>query len=125
MADVEEDDGKVDTKSMTKEEKKAHLAAKRNAKKLAKTGGSDADLAKLSLAGPKEGEVGEGDNDVTQFLRTVTGVLTSRPTARDIKIDGFSMGINGQELIQDCSIELTIGRRRAAFGAQALPIGVF
>lgn len=49
--------------------------------------------------------------------RTVTGVLTSRPTSRDIKIDGFSMGLNGQELIQDCTIELTIGRRYGLIGA--------
>lgn len=44
------------------------------------------------------------------------GVLTSRPTARDIKIDGFSLGICGNELIQDCSIELTIGRRYGLIG---------
>jgi ATP-binding cassette subfamily F protein 2 len=45
-----------------------------------------------------------------------TGVLSSRPTARDIKIDGFSLGICGNELIQDCSIELTIGRRYGLIG---------
>jgi len=44
------------------------------------------------------------------------GVLTSRPTARDIKIDGFSLGMCGNELIQDCSIELTIGRRYGLIG---------
>jgi ATP-binding cassette subfamily F protein 2 len=44
------------------------------------------------------------------------GVLSSRPTARDIKIDGFSLGICGNELIQDCSIELTIGRRYGLIG---------
>lgn len=43
-------------------------------------------------------------------------MLTSRPTARDIKIDGFSLGICGNELIQDCSIELTIGRRYGLIG---------
>ena len=48
--------------------------------------------------------------------RTVTGVLSSRPTSRDIKIDGFSMGLNGNELIQDCSIEITIGRRYGLIG---------
>lgn len=52
-----------------------------------------------------------------EHQRTVTGVLTSRPTSRDIKIDGFSMGLNGNELIQDCSIELTIGRRYGLIGA--------
>lgn len=47
----------------------------------------------------------------------MTGVLASRPTSRDIKIAGFSMGLNGQELIQDCTIELTIGRRYGLIGA--------
>ncbi len=32
--------------------------------------------------------------------RTVTGVLGSKPMSRDIKIDSFSMGLNGIELIQ-------------------------
>lgn len=49
--------------------------------------------------------------------RAVTGVLTSRPTSRDIKIDGFSLSLNGVELIQDCSIELTIGRRYGLIGS--------
>uniref|UniRef100_A0A7S0UP19 ABC transporter domain-containing protein n=1 Tax=Polytomella parva TaxID=51329 RepID=A0A7S0UP19_9CHLO len=48
--------------------------------------------------------------------RTVTGVLSSRPTSKDIKIDGFSLSLNGCELIQDCSIELTIGRRYGLIG---------
>lgn len=43
-------------------------------------------------------------------------MLSSRPTSRDIKIDGFSMGLNGVELIQDCSIEITIGRRYGLIG---------
>ncbi len=51
------------------------------------------------------------------MMRTVTGVLTSRPTARDIKIDSFSLGLNGVELIQECSIELTIGRRYGLIGS--------
>eukprot|EP01116_Phalansterium_solitarium_P000001 TRINITY_DN0_c0_g1_i1.p1 TRINITY_DN0_c0_g1~~TRINITY_DN0_c0_g1_i1.p1 ORF type:complete len:590 (-),score=278.29 TRINITY_DN0_c0_g1_i1:433-2202(-) len=48
--------------------------------------------------------------------RSVTGVLSSRPTSRDIKIDGFSLGLGGAELIKDCSIELTIGRRYGLIG---------
>jgi hypothetical protein len=64
-------------------------------------------LASLSLEAP------EAVKDKHAAFRTVTGVLTSRPTSRDIKIDGFSMTLNGNNLIQDCSIELTIGRRCA------------
>lgn len=48
--------------------------------------------------------------------RTVTGVLASRATSRDIKIVSFSMGLAGQELIQDCNIEITIGRRYGLVG---------
>ena len=50
-------------------------------------------------------------------MATPTGVLTSRPTSRDIKISGFSMSLNGVELISDCNIELTIGRRYGLLGA--------
>ncbi|GFH24820.1 ATP-binding cassette, sub-family F, member 2, partial [Haematococcus lacustris] len=35
---------------------------------------------------------------------------------RDIKISGFSMSLKGGELISDCSIELTIGRRYGLIG---------
>lgn len=59
----------------------------------------------------------EAKKNILDSRRAVTGVLTSRPTSRDIKIDGFSMGLNGVELIQDCSIELTIGRRYGLIGA--------
>eukprot|EP00218_Dolichomastix_sp_CCMP3274_P013147 CAMPEP_0170144196 /NCGR_PEP_ID=MMETSP0033_2-20121228/13349_1 /TAXON_ID=195969 /ORGANISM="Dolichomastix tenuilepis, Strain CCMP3274" /LENGTH=636 /DNA_ID=CAMNT_0010380681 /DNA_START=124 /DNA_END=2034 /DNA_ORIENTATION=- len=48
--------------------------------------------------------------------RICTGVLVSRPTSRDIKIDNFSMGLKGNELVMDCSIELTIGRRYGLVG---------
>ena len=48
--------------------------------------------------------------------RTVTGVLASRPTSKDIKISSFSMVLNGQELVQDCLIELTVGRRYGLLG---------
>lgn len=40
--------------------------------------------------------------------RTVTGVLTSRLMSRDIKIDSFSMGLNGIELIQVCNASCTL-----------------
>ncbi len=107
-------------KGLTKEERKAAVAARKDARKEKKAGGSAtpgssaADLASLSLDGPTHA------NDKNMIHRTVTGVLTSRPTSRDIKIDCFSMGLNGAQLIQDCSIELTIGRRRARRGGAVL-----
>ncbi|GAX84860.1 hypothetical protein CEUSTIGMA_g12281.t1 [Chlamydomonas eustigma] len=54
--------------------------------------------------------------NLDEVNRTVTGVLTSKRTAKDIKIDGFSMSLTGAELIQDCTIELTIGRRYGLLG---------
>ncbi|CAL8464135.1 g3670 [Coccomyxa elongata] len=68
-------------------------------------------LADLDISGTAN------EKSILESQRAVTGVLTSRPTSRDIKIDGFSMGLNGVELIQDCSIELTIGRRYGLIGA--------
>jgi ATP-binding cassette subfamily F protein 2 len=53
------------------------------------------------------------DDDVD---RTVTGVLASRPTALDVKISQFSMQVNGQQLVDDCDIELNVGRRYGLLG---------
>ena len=61
---------------------------------------SEVSLASLALA-PANGHSEQSAAAVAAAnTRTVTGVLTSRPTSRDIKIDGFSMGLNGVELIQ-------------------------
>jgi len=54
-----------------------------------------------------------GDDDVD---RTVTGVLASRETALDVKIERFSMQVNGQELISECNLELNHGRRYGLIG---------
>eukprot|EP00472_Partenskyella_glossopodia_P007239 CAMPEP_0197527564 /NCGR_PEP_ID=MMETSP1318-20131121/22140_1 /TAXON_ID=552666 /ORGANISM="Partenskyella glossopodia, Strain RCC365" /LENGTH=598 /DNA_ID=CAMNT_0043082287 /DNA_START=97 /DNA_END=1893 /DNA_ORIENTATION=+ len=48
--------------------------------------------------------------------RSVTGVLTSRKLARDIKIGSFSLISWGNELIMDSDLELTIGRRYGLIG---------
>lgn len=97
------------------EQKKAKLAKKLTP--MAKTG-SSASLAKSdSSAGLNQAMTSVNLQEADQTsMRCVTGVLSSRPTSRDIKIDGFSMGLNGVELIQDCSIELTIGRRYGLIG---------
>ncbi|KAK9825404.1 hypothetical protein WJX81_001288 [Elliptochloris bilobata] len=80
------------------------------------TSASEVSLASLAIA-PINGHAESAAAMAAANTRTVTGVLTSRPTSRDIKIDGFSMGLNGVELIQDCSIELTIGRRYGLLGS--------
>ena len=84
---------------------------------------SVASLANLDLNGNENGTAngmsdgaGTRQAELDSVHRTVTGVLTSRPTSRDIKIDSFSMGVNGAELVQDCTIELTIGRRYGLLG---------
>eukprot|EP00245_Coleochaete_scutata_P006431 TRINITY_DN20872_c0_g1_i1.p1 TRINITY_DN20872_c0_g1~~TRINITY_DN20872_c0_g1_i1.p1 ORF type:complete len:621 (+),score=134.13 TRINITY_DN20872_c0_g1_i1:183-2045(+) len=110
------------------EAKKAATKAKLSGKaglpkgKSAETNGSASNGAKglsraaseLSLGGKNQSSASLASLDSPQ--RTVTGVLVSRPTSRDIKIDSFSMGLSGSELIQDCSIELTIGRRYGLIG---------
>ncbi len=62
-------------------------------------GGLPKTMSQLSLASTSGADKANGLDDMAA-QRTVTGVLTSRPTARDIKIDGFSMGLGGAELIQ-------------------------
>lgn len=46
-----------------------------------------------------------------------TGVLTSRPRAPDVKIEGFTLNAWGTELIKDTAIEFTIGRRYGLIGS--------
>jgi ATP-binding cassette subfamily F protein 2 len=78
--------------------------------------GREASAAKAKSDGKKQGDDDENgrsggaitlcDDDVD---RTVTGVLASRPTALDVKISQFSMQVNGQQLVDDCDIELNVG----------------
>lgn len=48
--------------------------------------------------------------------RNVTGYLTSLEKARDVKIDQFSLGLSGNELITDTRLELNWGRRYGLLG---------
>ncbi|KAF9401988.1 ABC transporter ATP-binding protein arb1, partial [Podila epigama] len=49
--------------------------------------------------------------------RTCTGVLTSQPLSRDIKIESFSLSFHGRELISNTDIDLNFGRRYGLIGA--------
>ena len=90
-----------------KEAAKAEAAASAGSKKIAIT--DDGAVAESGAsAGPR---LGGSDVD-----RTVTGVLASRPTALDVRIEQFSMQVNGQELVKDCDIELNAGRRYGLLG---------
>ena len=46
-----------------------------------------------------------------------TGVLHSQPMALDVKIGGFTLGAYGKNMIQDTSIEFTIGKRYGLIGS--------
>lgn len=48
--------------------------------------------------------------------RTTAGVLTSLPSARDVKIEQFSLQFHGHKLIENTTIELTVGRRYGLLG---------
>ncbi|KAG0055709.1 hypothetical protein BGZ89_002294, partial [Linnemannia elongata] len=49
--------------------------------------------------------------------RSSTGVLTSQPLSRDIKIESFSLRFHGRELISNTDIDLNFGRRYGLIGA--------
>ncbi len=65
--------------------------------------------------GNRDGTMFEKDDD-DDIDRTVTGVLASRETALDVKIERFSMQVNGTELISECNLELNHGRRYGLIG---------
>lgn len=48
--------------------------------------------------------------------RSCTGVLSSQYLSRDLKIENFSMGLYGQQLIKDTKLEFNWGRRYGLLG---------
>ena len=111
-------------KVTSSEEGNAAGAGKRSAAARRKARADEKEAAKISdgkKKGDNDDENGEGRGAVTlgsvDVDRTVTGVLASRPTAVDLRIDQFSMQVNGQELVRDCSLELNAGRRYGLLGA--------
>lgn len=91
---------------MPKKDKSA--AAKKKADKQAKIAATRA--AKAS----KQTEEKQKEKD---DYRSATGVLVSRPTAKDVKIDAFSLSAYGNLLITDTMLEFTIGRRYGLIGS--------
>jgi ATP-binding cassette subfamily F protein 2 len=49
--------------------------------------------------------------------RNSTGILTSQPLSRDIKIESFSLSFHGRELISNTDIDFNFGRRYGLIGA--------
>ena len=112
-------------KEARKAAKKAENEAKRAAKKAEKEKGEEGEddittleeaMKGVSVAAAEKQASASGAISKSALKRTVTGVLASRPTSRDIKITNFSMGMNGRELVKDCDIEITIGRRYGLLG---------
>ncbi|PVV04126.1 hypothetical protein BB560_001381 [Smittium megazygosporum] len=94
--------------SASKQKRLAAKAAK--AKK-----GASKDTAKINSI------VSELDEQTKQLSlhasRTATGVLTSQPRSRDIKIESYSLSYYGRSLIQNSTIELNYGRRYGLIGS--------
>ncbi|KAL2315738.1 Ribosome biogenesis ATPase [Schizosaccharomyces pombe] len=61
------------------------------------------DLSKLSTSDPI-------------FERSASGVLTSQPMSRDIKIDSYTLSFHGRLLIENATIELNHGQRYGLLG---------
>ncbi|XP_071803384.1 ATP-binding cassette sub-family F member 2-like isoform X2 [Asterias amurensis] len=54
--------------------------------------------------------------DLATDARACTGVLSSHPSSRDIKIDNYSLTFHGAELFSDTNVELTCGKRYGLIG---------
>ncbi|ORZ39553.1 ATP-binding cassette sub-family F member 2 [Catenaria anguillulae PL171] len=96
---------------------KAKRLAKKAAEKDTKKGGSSVDqvadgVAALSM---KKGNGSTSELDA-HLRRTVTGVLTSLKTSRDVKVEGFALSSFGKVLISETTFEVNFGRRYGLLG---------
>lgn len=84
-------------------------------KKAAKKKGKDevVEEVKLTSATTEAGVAKHGSDE----YRNATGCLISRQTAKDVKIDAFSLSSYGEVLVTDTMIEFTIGRRYGLLGS--------
>jgi hypothetical protein len=118
---------------LSKEEKKALMAAKkaeRDAKKKGGRGGADTgadgdecDGAADDAAGkPAAADAAEGLDGLTAAQlrvaasRNATAVLTSQRGSRDAQFAAFSLQIGGRTLVNDCVLELCQGCRYGLIG---------
>jgi len=131
-------------KKAAMEIKKAEIAAKKAAKKAAAGDGGDAAAegedgdggdggdeersASPSKSKSKKGAAGAvaaAEDDMASLTleqqrvaaaRAVTGVLASHAAALDVKIQSFSISVGGNQLLQDCELELCQGCRYGLIG---------
>ena len=115
--------------------KQKRLAAKalKEASKKSSSASTPAGTNGRNTPAPPENEEGESYTSTSSSLvpamsaleiakkkggdRTSTGVLTSQPLSRDIKIESFSLSFHGRELISNTDIDLNFGRRYGLIGA--------
>jgi ATP-binding cassette subfamily F protein 2 len=89
---------------MTVKEKRAARRAERAAKKNGE-------------APPVEQLVKEVEKlDLSASERNCSGVLTSHPLSRDVKVESFQLSFFGRELITSTNLELNFGRRYGLIG---------
>ncbi|ACO63791.1 predicted protein [Micromonas commoda] len=121
-AEKAEKEARKAEKKAQKEKERAAKKAEKDKKSGKKQKGEDEittleeAMKGVSVAAQEAAIAASGHLTKSALKRTVTGNLASRPTSRDIKINNFSMGMNGRELIKDCDIEITIGRRYGLLG---------
>ena len=121
-AEKAEKEARKAAKKLEKEKERAAKKAEKDKKSGKKQKGEDEittleeAMKGVSVAAQDAAIAASGALTKSALKRTVTGNLASRPTSRDIKIDNFSMGMNGRQLIDDCEIEITIGRRYGLLG---------
>lgn len=88
---------------------KKALEAKEAASKTKKSASSnDLNGAETVFEGMSLKEEDEG--------RVATGMLSSEPRARDVKITSFSLALHGRPLVEDTTIELNFGSRYGLLG---------
>lgn len=102
--DEENDEGGDDDEGEKKDQKDEKKTAKPAEKKDDKKDQKD------------EKKAGKPTKTAGDDYRVSTGVLMSRPTARDVKIGAFSLQAWGKELIKDTELEFTIGKRYGLIG---------
>jgi len=90
-------------------------AAKARAKAKAKAKEQADELSKVIIDKGDQPDLTD-DQRRAASLRSVTGVLASPEAQRDVKFVNFSMQVGGQQLVQDCEVELNQGCRYGLLG---------
>mmetsp|Transcript_54580 Transcript_54580/g.151425 ORF Transcript_54580/g.151425 Transcript_54580/m.151425 type:complete len:598 (-) Transcript_54580:67-1860(-) len=93
---------------------KSRAAKARAAKAKPKAKGKDDEIAAVLEEGSEPVITDEQKRVATK--RAVTGVLASPQSALDVKFDSFSLQVGGNQLVNDCHLELNQGCRYGLIG---------